>query len=91
MPDFARRAQQPELMDDPALDAGIYAAVIADLARVNTLTLARPPTLRWLARASVLVDFSSGSVILQDQLAIPEAKLETCKWAAANAERAAAN
>jgi 2-polyprenyl-3-methyl-5-hydroxy-6-metoxy-1,4-benzoquinol methylase len=52
MPDFACRAQQPELMDDPALDAGTYAAVIADLARVNTITLARPPTLRWLARAT---------------------------------------
>jgi SAM-dependent methyltransferase len=52
MPDFAVRAAAPELMDAADLDAGVYAAVIADLARVNTLTLARPPTLRWLARAS---------------------------------------
>lgn len=48
--DFSRRAQLPEMMDDAGLDAATYAAVIADLARVNSLTRARPPTLAWLAR-----------------------------------------
>nr|WP_051033476.1 methyltransferase domain-containing protein [Sandarakinorhabdus sp. AAP62] len=37
-------------MDDERLDAATYAAVVADLARVNTLTLARWPTLAWLRR-----------------------------------------
>jgi SAM-dependent methyltransferase len=46
--DFSRRADLPEIMDDAGLDAATYAAVIADLARVNTLTRARPPTLAWL-------------------------------------------
>ena len=39
-------------MDADDLDPGVYAALIADLARVNTVTLARPPTLAWLARVT---------------------------------------
>ncbi|WP_310497265.1 methyltransferase domain-containing protein [Sandarakinorhabdus sp.] len=50
--DFSVRADLPELMDDEALDAATYAEVIADLARVNSITRARPPTLAWLRRAS---------------------------------------
>lgn len=50
-PDFSVRADDPELMDADDLDPAVYAALIADLARVNTVTLARPPTLAWLARA----------------------------------------
>lgn len=40
-----------ELMDDPALDAAAYRAVLRDLAKVNTATLARRPTLGFLERA----------------------------------------
>ncbi len=54
--DFGRRASDPERMDADDLDPGTYAAVIADLARVNTITLARRPTLAWLARASAGMD-----------------------------------
>ena len=50
--DFGARAAGPELMDADDLDADTYAAVIADLARVNSITRARPPTLAWLARAT---------------------------------------
>ncbi len=38
-------------MDDPALDAGAYTEVLHDLAQVNTVTLARRPTLSFLERA----------------------------------------
>lgn len=48
--DFSRRADLPEIMDDERLDPTTYAAVMADLARVNTITLARRPTLAWLGR-----------------------------------------
>lgn len=48
--DFSRRAGTPEIMDDAALDAALYAAVIADLARVNSITRARPPTINWLKK-----------------------------------------
>ena len=48
--DLRGRADLPEIMDDAALDAVTYAAVIADLARVNSITRARPPTLAWLRR-----------------------------------------
>jgi 2-polyprenyl-3-methyl-5-hydroxy-6-metoxy-1,4-benzoquinol methylase len=51
-PDFSRRATEAELMDADDLPPATYAALIADLARVNTITLARRPTLAWLARAT---------------------------------------
>lgn len=48
---LAQRARQDERMDDPALPPADYAAVLSDLARVNTVTLAARPTLAFLARA----------------------------------------
>jgi 2-polyprenyl-3-methyl-5-hydroxy-6-metoxy-1,4-benzoquinol methylase len=48
---LAKRAIADELMDDPALDAGTYTQVLHGLARVNTVTLARRPTLAFLERA----------------------------------------
>lgn len=39
-------------MDGDAVTPANFAACMADLARVNTITLARPPTLRWLAAAT---------------------------------------
>lgn len=48
---LADRLAADELMDDPALDAATYRAVLADLARVNRVTLAYRPTLEFLARA----------------------------------------
>jgi SAM-dependent methyltransferase len=44
------RAQGQELMDAEDLDSDTYAAVLADLARVNTVTLASRPTLAFLER-----------------------------------------
>lgn len=46
------RAVAEELMDDPALDAGTYTRVLHDLAQVNTITMARRPTLNFLAKAA---------------------------------------
>ena len=48
---LAVRATADELMDAADLDSGVYAALIADLAKVNTVTLARRPTLAFLDRA----------------------------------------
>jgi 2-polyprenyl-3-methyl-5-hydroxy-6-metoxy-1,4-benzoquinol methylase len=45
------RLHAEELMDDPALDAGTYHAVLHDLAKVNRITFAYRPTLDFLARA----------------------------------------
>lgn len=39
-------------MDDPAVDEATFRDCLADLAAVNGWTLARPPTLGWLARAT---------------------------------------
>lgn len=47
-----RRAIAGELMDAEDLDAETYADVVADLARVNVVTLAARPTLSFLARAT---------------------------------------
>lgn len=49
---LSARAIADELMDDPALDAAAYKAVLNDLAQVNTVTLARRPTLDFLSRAT---------------------------------------
>jgi SAM-dependent methyltransferase len=49
---LATRAQAEELMDADDLPADTYAAVVADLARVNTVTLAALPTLAFLDRAT---------------------------------------
>ncbi|MDP1027849.1 methyltransferase domain-containing protein [Sphingomonas sp. KR1UV-12] len=47
---LARRRIARELMDADDLDADTYAAVVGDLARVNTVTLAARPTLNFLSR-----------------------------------------
>ncbi|MBV9994206.1 MAG: methyltransferase domain-containing protein [Caulobacteraceae bacterium] len=52
MRSFAERSREPEMMDAPDVTAEAFAACLADLAKVNTVTRARPPTLRWLARAT---------------------------------------
>jgi SAM-dependent methyltransferase len=49
---LATRAIAEELMDADDLDAATYAAVVHDLARVNTLTMARRPTLDFLGQIS---------------------------------------
>ena len=49
---LATRSQTDELMDADDLDAATYAAVVGDLATVNTVTMARRPTLDFLARAT---------------------------------------
>ena len=48
---LATRVQAEELMDADDLPAEVYAAVVADLARVNGVTLAARPTLAFLDRA----------------------------------------
>jgi 2-polyprenyl-3-methyl-5-hydroxy-6-metoxy-1,4-benzoquinol methylase len=45
------RSLADEMMDDPSLALSTYSAVLRDLARVNTVTLARRPTLGFLDRA----------------------------------------
>jgi SAM-dependent methyltransferase len=48
---LAIRSQAEELMDADDLDPRVYAAVMHDLAQVNSLTMARRPTLDFLAKA----------------------------------------
>ncbi|RJY08855.1 methyltransferase domain-containing protein [Aurantiacibacter aquimixticola] len=45
------RRQTEELMDDPALPEATYSAVLADLSKVNRVTMAYRPTLAFLDRA----------------------------------------
>ena len=53
-----------EMMDADGLDPAIYARVLTDLAKVNTLTMARRPTLGFLDR--VLKAHSSGPLKILD-------------------------
>jgi SAM-dependent methyltransferase len=48
---LARRVDTPELMDAEDLPGPVLAAVLADLSRVNRVTLAARPTLAFLQRA----------------------------------------
>jgi SAM-dependent methyltransferase len=48
--DFSRRADTPELMDDPTVDFETFRACLVDLAKVNRLTLAYRPTMAFLDR-----------------------------------------
>ena len=56
MGSLAERATTPEWMDGETVDPATFAAVMHDLARVNTVTRARPPTLAWLAKAAAGVE-----------------------------------
>ena len=51
MPDLRHRSTAPELMDGDDVDPVDFAACMADLATVNTLTLARGPTLTFVSDA----------------------------------------
>ena len=53
MRSFAHRSPETEMMDGDGVTAADFAVCLRDLALVNTVTLARPPTLRWLADACV--------------------------------------
>ena len=61
------RSLAEEQMDDPALDLATYAKVLRDLSKVNTVTMARRPTLAFLqrtlsgARSFRLLDVGFGS------------------------------
>jgi SAM-dependent methyltransferase len=63
---LATRAMAEELMDADDLDAETYAAVVRDLAKVNTLTLARRPTLRFLDKVAWQHDPKLGAIRILD-------------------------
>src|SRR4051794_906252 len=50
--DFARRSLELEWMDTEAIARDDYARCLADLAVVNTVTLARRPTLAFMRRVT---------------------------------------
>jgi len=52
MTDFRRRSPQPEWMDTESVSAEDFAQCLADLAVVNTVTLARPPTIAFMRRVA---------------------------------------
>ena len=69
MPDLSVRSLEPEWMDNDGVDFATFESVLAGLATVNSWTLARPPTLAWLNRATrdwqpgrefTLIDVGSG-------------------------------
>jgi len=56
MRSFAERSPETEMMDGDRVTAADFAACLRDLATVNTVTLARPPTLRWLDAATAAMN-----------------------------------
>ena len=55
-----------ELMDADDLDATTYAAVVHDLAKVNTLTMARRPTIDFIKRIARRRDRARGAIRILD-------------------------
>jgi SAM-dependent methyltransferase len=51
VPDFRQRSREPELMDGEDVSQAEFTACMKDLAAVNTLTLARRPTLHFIGEA----------------------------------------
>ena len=51
MADLSRRSTRDELMDGPEVSRADYERCLADLEKVNRLTLTHRPTLKWLDRA----------------------------------------
>lgn len=52
MTDFRRRSPQLEWMDTESIGAAEFAQCLADLAVVNSVTLARPPTIAFMRRVA---------------------------------------
>jgi SAM-dependent methyltransferase len=50
--DLSRRSDRPEVMDAPDFPPDAYRRCLADLARLNRLTMTHRPTLRWLDAAT---------------------------------------
>jgi 2-polyprenyl-3-methyl-5-hydroxy-6-metoxy-1,4-benzoquinol methylase len=51
MPDLSIRSTKPEWMDGEDVSEAEFAACLRDLAKVNSVTLARPPTLNFVTQA----------------------------------------
>jgi 2-polyprenyl-3-methyl-5-hydroxy-6-metoxy-1,4-benzoquinol methylase len=51
VPDLSRRSREPEWMDGDDVSQEVFAGAMKDLATVNTLTLARRPTLAFIDAA----------------------------------------
>lgn len=64
MRSFAQRSPEGEMMDGADVTAGEFAACLRDLATVNTVTLARRPTLDWLTTATYSLPPGSAFTVL---------------------------
>ncbi len=64
MRSFAERSPESEMMDADGVTAADFAACLRDLATVNTVTLARQPTLRWLTDATAALNPGDGFTLL---------------------------
>ena len=64
MRSFAQRSPETELMDGDGVTPAEFAACLHDLAAVNTVTLARRPTFRWLADAMLALPPGSEFTLL---------------------------
>jgi 2-polyprenyl-3-methyl-5-hydroxy-6-metoxy-1,4-benzoquinol methylase len=79
---FATRSDQPELMDGEDVRPEEFAACITDLAKVNTVTLARPPTLSYLDRATRTLSVERSITILDVGFGDGDMLRAVHRWAA---------
>jgi len=68
-------------MDAPDVATDVLAACLTDLAKVNTVTLARPPTLRWLRRATAGLPRGASFSLLDVGYGQGDMLRAICRWA----------
>lgn len=87
MRSFANRSPETELMDADGVTAADFAACLRDLATVNTVTRARPPTLRWLADATAAMNPGDAFTLLDVGYGEGDMLRAVHAWAAAKGFR----
>ena len=84
---LAVRAIADELMDADDLDVQTYADVVHDLAKVNTLTMARRPTMRFIRNIARRHDRARGAInILDVGFGDGDMLRRIARWAAATGQ-----
>lgn len=87
MRNFAARSTETELMDGDDVTMADFAACLRDLAMVNTVTLARLPTLRWLADACAAMPAGSAFTLLDVGFGEGDMLRAIHRWASAKGFR----
>src|SRR5208282_6282289 len=80
-PDFSQRSTQPALMDTESVSFAEFHDCLQTLRRINTLTLAYHPTLRWFEHRIAGADFRHSISVLDIGCGGGDMLRQIWKWA----------